>query len=76
MMKMTTMSNDTERGLYSKYIVLHADTGEPVEGDVFILRPDRDEAAWNAAMTYADWTPNTQLASEMYDWLMSIKWFD
>jgi hypothetical protein len=61
--------NDNQRGLYCKYLVRHAD-GTPLSpGLVFVLRPDRDPAAWNALREYALSTDNHALAGDLLAWL-------
>jgi hypothetical protein len=63
------MPNDSDKGLYLKYQVRHADGSALSPGPVFVLRPDRDNAAWAALKTYAKLTENAQLASDLLDWL-------
>jgi len=57
-----------KRGLYPKYAVRKASTGEMVE-DCFVLRPDRDEAARAALRCYASETDNVELALDIIEWL-------
>jgi len=74
---------DMDKGLYSKYIVMKADkaeevtpglfTGRQIEGDCFVLRPDRDPAAVSALCEYADTTTNLQLAADIYAWLARLE---
>jgi len=61
--------NDVERGLYGKYQVHHADGSPLSEGFVFVLRPDRDPAAWFALQTYAISTENEALRADLVQWL-------
>lgn len=63
--------NDMDKGLYSKYHVTKAD-GTPLDGDCFVLRPDRDAAAVKALLAYAANTPNEELSSDIRIWLASI----
>jgi len=63
--------DDMKNGLYSKYRVTKAD-GTPLDGDCFVLRPDRDSAARCALKEYAYQTPNDELASDVEDWLDRI----
>jgi len=60
--------DDANVGLYPKYVVQHAD-GRGLDGDCFVLRPDRDLAAWHALFTYATFTDNERLADDIYAWL-------
>jgi len=69
------MSDDRQRGLYSKYDVYHAGTDQKVP-DCFVLRPDRDEAAQRALAEYAAATPNLNLARDIWEWLERIGAFD
>ena len=62
--------DDGKRGLYSKYKVTKAD-GTPLDGDCFVLRPDRDEAAISALEAYADATNNENLAADIREWLQT-----
>ena len=62
------MADDTERGLYSKYRVTKAD-GKPLDGPCFVLRPDRDYAAWHALNSYGIYTTNDKLSTDIFAWL-------
>jgi hypothetical protein len=75
---------DMDKGLYSKYIVMKADDavemnetglyqGHQIEGECFVLRPDRDPAAMAAMREYAEETTNLQLAADIYEWLAGIE---
>jgi hypothetical protein len=57
-----------ERGLYAKYDVTKADSGELVT-DCFVLRPDRDPAALIALREYARVTKNPRLAEDILAWV-------
>lgn len=65
--------NDKERGLYNKYTVINNETGKPVDGETFTLRPDKDEAARHALMTYAACCGNARLAKDILDWLKYLE---
>lgn len=60
------------KGLYVKYEVRKKEDGSIVDG-CFVLRPDRDEAARRALMTYAAVTPNQKLAEDITAWLSSLE---
>lgn len=60
-----------ERGLYDKYEVLK--DGEPIDGEAFILRPDRDHAARMAIIAYAEATDNEELADDLLEWVGEIR---
>lgn len=64
---------DDRRGLYSKYVVTK--DGKPIDGDCFVLRPDRDEAAREALRAYATHTRNQILSQDIRRWLMMIEDF-
>lgn len=73
---------DADKGLYSKYVVMkEAKTlklfglciGRRIDGDCFVMRPDRDEAAISALCEYADTTKNLQLAANIYEWLARLE---
>lgn len=66
--------NDMNRGLYSKYRVTKAD-GTPLDGDCFVLRPDRDPAARAALAAYAASTENRQLASDINVWINRLRFW-
>jgi len=53
-----------KNGLYSKYVVRKADTGEAVT-DCFVLRPGKDPAAVEALREYARVTDNRELATDI-----------
>lgn len=61
--------DDQEKGLYCKYHVRHADGSPLSPGFLFILRPDRDPAAWQAVKTYAETTKNPALRADLFQWL-------
>lgn len=58
---------DTD-GLKRKYIVLKSDTGESVE-NCFVLRPEKDNAAIEALLAYANSTGNKALANDIRAWI-------
>lgn len=61
--------DDQDRGLYCKYHITHAD-GTPLSpGFLFVLRPDRDPAAWDALRAYALSTRNVDLGGDLMQWL-------
>lgn len=57
---------DTE-GLTVKYRVYKARNGEPVE-NCFVLRPDKDSAAYHALIAYALHTDNETLRDDILAW--------
>lgn len=63
---------DNERGLYSKYTVIKNATGEPIDGDSFILRPDIDLAAREALRAYMMNTINPELRKDLQTWLSRL----
>lgn len=64
---MATQEESTNPGLKLKYRVFKADSGEMVE-NCFVLRPDKDDAAWYAVMEYAFHTKNAFLAKDLRNW--------
>ena len=52
-------------GLYHKFDVRDAKTGNPVEGFTFVLRPETDRAARVALAAYATSTTNQSLATDL-----------
>ena len=60
--------------LYGKYQVRHTDRSSLSPGFVFVLRPDRDRAAYQALMAYADHTDNDVLRDDLYQWLEDHQW--
>lgn len=60
-------------GLKVKYRVYHAEGNTPVEGDCFVLRPDKDPTAIMALEAYAIFTDNAQLSRDITEWLKRIE---
>ena len=60
---------DQEHGLYCKYHITHTDGTELSPGFLFVLRPDRDPAAWDALRAYALATYDVDLGSDLMQWL-------
>ena len=65
---------EEQRGLYGKYRILNAATGEPVTGDCFVLKLT-DVHARNALRAYADSveTENPSLASDLREWVLTFE---
>lgn len=65
---------DNERGLYVKYIVTKADSGELVNS-CFVLRPSKDPHAYAALKAYAESckTDNPTLWNDIQRWLNVIE---
>lgn len=61
-----------KRGLYGKYHVTKAATGEPIDGEAFVLRVDQDEAAQIALRRYAEVCDNDALRADIERWLMRL----
>ena len=63
------------RGLYHKYDVTYAETGEELEGELFVLRLDRDPHAREAVRTYARSVrnENKQLAEDLERWVRNCE---
>lgn len=59
------------KGLTVKYDVRKAETGELVN-NCFVLRPEKDQAAFKALRCYADATGNGELRKDIHHWLDSI----
>jgi len=71
-LKILELSDEPGEGLKRKYIVFKARNGEPVE-NAFVLRPDKDPAAWRAVFRYAITTDNRELRQDMMSWLSEIE---
>ncbi len=69
----STVLSDEHRGLYGKYNVTKASTGESVS-DCIVLRPGRDRAAWHALMLYAELIQHDyyHFASDLNEWLLDL----
>jgi hypothetical protein len=66
--------SENEKGLYKKYTVINNDTGKEIEGEAFILRPDRDITAVVALEAYAETTENQALKQDLKEWVKYLKW--
>lgn len=60
------------QGLYHKYNVFDAETGEPI-GGAFVLLPETDPIAEEALDCYAEATGNLTLQEDLYRWLDDIR---
>jgi hypothetical protein len=65
--------SDNEKGLYNKYTVINNETGKPIEGEAFILRPDKDDMALIALEAYAEATENQSLKQDIKEWVRYLK---
>lgn len=61
------------KGLYSKYKVFKASTGEQVKEKCFVLIPSKDKAARHALLSYAAFTDDKQLGEDIEAWVYSLK---
>lgn len=61
-----------EKGLYEKYTLINNETGEEVQENFFILKPEKDEAARKALLAYAEATDNEQLADDLRNWVTPV----
>lgn len=66
-------TGDEDRGLYMKYVITKTDTGKPVEGSYFILKPDNDPAARAAMSAYAEATDNQKLRDDLRAWVADLE---
>ncbi|AKG36111.1 hypothetical protein [Paenibacillus durus] len=64
--------SDQSKGLCNKYQIIKRETGVEVDGNCFVLRPDRDPAAVAALLRYADATSNADLSADIWQWMQSI----
>jgi hypothetical protein len=55
-----------------KFVVRHWRRGDLLDGEAFVLVPDRDPAAVAALIAYADATPDAPLAERLRGWIASI----
>lgn len=58
-----TLETEGEQGLYNKFEVYR--DGTPVDGFVFVLKPESDEAAREALWEYANETDNEELSEDL-----------
>lgn len=68
--------SDSTTGLYDKYTIINNKSGEPIDEDAFVLKPDKDPAARKALITYAVNTKNERLRNNLYDWVERITAFE
>lgn len=61
--------DDDKKGLFCKYHITHEDGTALSPGLLFVLRPDRDPAAWDALRAYAISTHNVRLSGDLWKWL-------
>ena len=52
-----------------KFVVKHYRRGDLLDGEAFVLVPERDPAALQALSAYADATPDPKLSAELWDWI-------
>ena len=64
---------DPRDGLYRKFVVLKADTGEEIQDRFFVLRPERDPAAVAALLAYSDATKNIALSADILGWVRKLQ---
>ena len=55
-----------------KFIVRHYRRGDLLDGEAFVLVPERDPAAVPAIVSYANATPDEELAQRLRDWLVEL----
>jgi hypothetical protein len=66
--------SENEKGLYKKYTLINNETGKEIEGEAFILRPDRDDTALVAMEAYAEATENQSLKQDLKAWVKYLRW--
>lgn len=64
---------DPRNGLYRKFVVLKADTGEEIRDRFFVLRPEKDPAAVAALLAYSDATKNIALSADIFWWVEKLR---
>ncbi|MCM3257125.1 hypothetical protein M3664_04920 [Paenibacillus lautus] len=57
------------KGLYKKYTIINNETGQEVEGEYFVLKPENDPAARAALIHYATRTENKELGKDIVMWV-------
>ena len=55
-----------------KFVVRHYRRGDLLDGEAFVLVPERDPAAVPAIVSYANATPDPELATRLRDWLEGL----
>ena len=67
---------DDEKGDHGwhpyKFVVRHYRRGDLLDGEAFVLVPERDPAAVAAIVRYAEATPDDALADRLRDWLRTL----
>lgn len=56
-----------------KFVVKHYRRGDIMDGEAFVLVPERDPAAIVALRGYASATPDPELAASLREWLSRIE---
>ena len=56
----------------NKFVVKHYRRGDILDGEAFVLVPDRDPAAMSALEAYAKATPDPELAETLREWIREI----
>tara|TARA_R110000751_G_scaffold33071_3_gene82580 strand:+ start:1259 stop:1609 length:351 start_codon:yes stop_codon:yes gene_type:complete len=55
-----------------KFVVRHYRRGDLLDGEAFVLVPERDPAAVPAIVSYANATPDPELADRLRAWLTDL----
>ena len=55
-----------------KFVVRHYTRGDLLDGEAFVLVPERDPAAVHALLAYAAATPDPKLALKLREWVGSV----
>jgi hypothetical protein len=56
-----------------KFVVKHYRRGDIMDGEAFVLVPERDPAAVHALRAYAEATPDPELALRLREWVGSLE---
>jgi hypothetical protein len=56
----------------AKFVVRHYRRGDLLDGEAFVLVPERDPAAVPAIVSYANATPDAELAERLRAWLTDL----
>jgi len=55
-----------------KFVVKHYRRGDLLDGEAFVLVPERDPAAVPAIVSYANATPDPELSARLLAWLVDL----